>query len=396
MGELQIDKAEPASEYSPFYVWMISGAALVYVIVAFGLNGIPGLSRLALCSAVFLLLLLIIGIGKLKLPYWLLTLSFFYVYLAMPAFALKQIPFDRLSTMATILIGTVSIGLALKNKILPYKIITYGTIIAAVINILAVHAGVEMSSQDAGSIGRYSGLLANANALAVSMALAAFLIWLFPERFNWQIKAFGIFLALYGLYVTGSMKGVLMAGMLFALVFMNQILKMSKVTLVACIAMIAALMIALYGVLPEIAARYGTQIVVIDRIQTALSGHNASFNVRLSMINFGLQLWKEAPVFGYGLNQYAILSNTGTYAHNNYIELAVSGGLIALMLFYSLHITILRNAMKQSYAFRVRLLVILAALFLIDTAAVSFLDKGIMCMLGVLLAVSSEEQTEDG
>jgi len=115
----------------------------------------------------------------------------------------------------------------------------------------------------------------------------------------------------------------------------------------------------------------------------------------MSLIEIGLKLWEKSPIFGYGFDQFASLSHIGTYAHNNYIELAVSGGIIALILFYSLHFTILRNAMKQPYAYRLRLMIFLAALVVIDTAVVSFYDKGVMCMLGVLLAVSSEEKIPD-
>jgi hypothetical protein len=128
---------------------------------------------------------------------------------------------------------------------------------------------------------------------------------------------------------------------------------------------------------------------------TAFAGENASINARLSLIDVGLKLWEKAPVFGYGLNQFAALSKTGSYAHNNYIELAVSGGIIALIFFYALYATIACNALKQSKDFCIRLLLIVATLFMIDTAAVSFLDKGIMCVVGVLLAVSSEERTEE-
>lgn len=399
MSQLEISPvestSESASEYSSFYVWTISGAAFVYVIVAFGLSAIPSLSRLALYASVMLLAMLILSMGKLKLSLWMLVLTLFYLYLALPALALSNVPIYRLSTLTTVFLGTLSIGIALQNRMLSYKALTYGAIAAAIINVVAIFAGVETSSHDVEAIGRYSGLMGNANALAISMALAAFLIWLYPERFSRQVRALGIFLVLYGMYITGSIKGVLMAMALFALVFMNHLVKLSMVRILAYLSAAAAGVLALYGGLTAIAAKYSTQIVAIDRILTAFAGENASINARLSMIDFGLKLWEKAPVFGYGLNQFATLSKTGSYAHNNYIELAVSGGIIALIFFYALYAIIACNALKQSKDFCIRLLLLVATLFMIDTAAVSFLDKGIMCMVGVLLAVSSEEKAEE-
>jgi hypothetical protein len=237
MSQLEISPvesaSESASEYSSFYVWTISGAAFVYVIVAFGLSAIPSLSRLALYASVMLLTLLVLSMGKLKLSLWMLVLTLFYLYLALPALALSNVPIYRLSTLTTVFLGTLSIGLALQNRILSYNVLTYGAIAAAIINIVAIFAGVETSSHDVEAIGRYSGLMGNANALAISMALAAFLIWLYPERFTWQIRALGIFLVLYGMYITGSIKGVLMAMALFALVFMNHLVKISMVRILA-------------------------------------------------------------------------------------------------------------------------------------------------------------------
>jgi len=385
---------QTSSEYPELYVRMVSCASLVYAIAAFGLSGIPGIARLALYSAILLLLLLSLYIGKLKIPSWLLIPFLFYAYLVLPALALKEMPFDKLGTLTTVLIGTTSIGLALQNKILSYKVLTYGTIIATITNITAIHFGMETSRHSI-ELGRLSGLLANANALAISMSLTAFLIWLFPERFSRSVRMFGIFLVFYGMYMSGSRKGVLMTAALLLLIFMNYIVKLNRVKILAYITAITASMLVFYEVLAGIAATYSTHILAIDRFLKAFSKHDASLTNRLSMIDVGLSLWEKSPIFGYGLNQFASLSEFDTYAHNNFIELAVSGGVIAMILYYSMHFAILRNAMRQPQGFRLRLIVFISAIFVMDAALVSFYSKEVMCVLGVLLAVSSEEQISE-
>ena len=383
----------PPSAYPKFYVWMISGISIVYVIVSFGLSGIPGVSRLALYSAALLSILLIFYVGKLKLPLWSLIFLLFYTYIALPAFALKEIPYDKLGTLIVVFIGTLSIGMSMHNNILSYKVVAYGAIIAAIINIVAVHYGIDTAPR--ADVGRYSGFMANPNALSMRLAFAAFLIWLLPERFNWPLRLFGIFLVAYGMYISGSRKGIVLAAALLILVFMNHIIKLSKTKLILYATVIIVSGIAFYGVITEFAVKYGTNIVAIDRTFKALSGQDKSFKDRLSLIKVGFKLWRESPIFGHGFDQFAILSRFGGYAHNNYIELAVSGGLIALLLFYSLHIIILRNAMKQSFAFGLRLMIFMAAIILMDTAVVSFYDKAVMCMLGALLAVSSKQHKQN-
>jgi len=393
-GILQNDNVQPSSTYPAVYEWLVASTSLVYVITVFGLNGVPDVSMLGFFSAVFLFLLLFLYIGKLQLPSWTLIILSFYFYMILPAFGLETPPIEKISMLTTAFIGALSIGLALQNKILSYNILAFGAIIAAVINIVAVHAGVDMSPL-AEKAQRYSGLMGNANALSMSMAFAALLIWLFPERFNLPVRMLGISIAFYGMYVSASRKGALMVAALLLLVFLKHVITLSKAKIILYITMITTSMLAFYEVLKEIFVQYSTKILVVDRLMDTFTGQEVSFNTRVSLIDTGWELWEKAPLFGYGFDQFSSLAGTSSYAHNNYIELAVSGGIIALMLFYSLHFTILHNAIKQADELRLRLLILVAAILVIDTATVSFYDKSVMCMLGIFLAVSSEQQEID-
>ena len=72
-----------------------------------------------------------------------------------------------------------------------------------------------------------------------------------------------------------------------------------------------------------------------ERIMLLFSGEqDASDRIRRDMIQYGLQLIKEKPVHGYGIDNFSALYITGQYSHNNYIELMVGGGLIALVMYY--------------------------------------------------------------
>ena len=388
MSHFYNNTSQEPSIYPKVYKWLISSLSFVYVVIAFGFSGIPGVSRLALYSSVLMIFVLACYVWKLKLQGWIFLILFFYSYMAIPALARATTSFDKLGMMMTVLFGTLSIGLALQNKILSYKVIVYGSLIAAIINIFAITMGIE--SAPVIEKGRSSGLMANPNALSMSMAFAAFMIWLVPERFSWPIRLFGIFVALYGMYVSGSRKGLLLVAALLILVLMDSLVKLSKPKLILFVTVILAALFMSYTLLFEMANKYGTDIVAINRASKAFAGHDKSFNDREILINTGYKLWEKSPLFGHGFGQFANLSGFGSYAHNNYIELAVSGGIIALILFYSIHFIILRNAMKQPIAFRLRLISFLFTILLMDMAVVTFYGKTSLCTLIVLLTVSSE------
>lgn len=375
----------PSSDYSKFYLWAIACSAFIYIIVTFGLSGIPSLSRLALVSSFLLFFLLLLSIGKLEYPSWLLIILLFFVYLVLPAMALDKVPTDRLGTLTVAFVGAAALGLAIQNRMLSYEVVAYGTLAAAIINILSIHYGMGMEKDP----GRFSGFMENPNALAIRMAFAGFLIWLIPERFSRSVRMLGIFIAVYGMYITGSRKGILMVAALLTLVFMDHIVRLSKEKVVLYASIIATFLFALYGVVSEFAAKYSTKIMAVNRMLEVFSGQDASFENRIVLIDTGLELWRKAPLFGYGIDQFSIISNIGSYSHNNYIELAVSGGAIAILLYYSMHTKILFQAMKQDYNFRLRLMFFVLMIVLMDMALVSYYDKAVICTLGVLLAVSS-------
>lgn len=63
--------------------------------------------------------------------------------------------------------------------------------------------------------------------------------------------------------------------------------------------------------------------------------------VRFELIDFGLNSIADSPLFGHGLNGFAVLraaaGKWAVYAHNNYIELLCDTGLIGTIVYYSLH-----------------------------------------------------------
>lgn len=74
---------------------------------------------------------------------------------------------------------------------------------------------------------------------------------------------------------------------------------------------------------------------------------DSSTLIRQQMIEFGLTSFMERPLNGYGLNNFSVLymnfSGAATYAHNNYVEILVSIGLVGFFLYYWIYALILFN-----------------------------------------------------
>ena len=72
-----------------------------------------------------------------------------------------------------------------------------------------------------------------------------------------------------------------------------------------------------------------------ERIQNLLSGEKDASDIeRERMIEYGMQLFRMRPLHGFGIGNFASLYYIDTYSHNNYVELLVSGGVIALVMYY--------------------------------------------------------------
>lgn len=103
-----------------------------------------------------------------------------------------------------------------------------------------------------------------------------------------------------------------------------------------------------------------------------------SFMERARFIRKGVAFIAEAPVFGRGLGTFSWLSGEHTYAHNNFIEVGVSLGVIGLVLFYGFHASILarvfRDHHRDSFVGRFTIIIVLTTL-LLDVASVSYTSK---------------------
>ena len=107
-----------------------------------------------------------------------------------------------------------------------------------------------------------------------------------------------------------------------------------------------------------------------------------SAQVREEMVNLGIQIFKENPIFGIGMGSAHIYTlkyiGHDCYLHNNYAEILADGGIVGSCLYYRIHWDIVHTLKKYRVHFTPKGLIILIMLFCLlvsDLSMVSFYSK---------------------
>lgn len=119
-------------------------------------------------------------------------------------------------------------------------------------------------------------------------------------------------------------------------------------------------------------------------------GKDSSDLVRAKMIDLSMQLIHEKPIFGHGLSNFGVITQLGTYSHNNMTEILVSTGIIGLLFFYIPYLQIFHlgwvNGVKKKDNI-ITLLFLLSMIYLVfGYGMVEYYDRGYWMFFGVMIA----------
>ena len=133
-----------------------------------------------------------------------------------------------------------------------------------------------------------------------------------------------------------------------------------------------------------------------ERMISFLSGEkNVSDLTRERMIEFGLELFKQHPFFGYGLSNYGVYYG-GTYSHNNFVEVVVSLGLFGFILYYLMYGIPIATLLHKWFKARrlesenIMLLLLLVVDLVFGYGMVQFYGKSSWLLLGTALAANDK------
>lgn len=126
--------------------------------------------------------------------------------------------------------------------------------------------------------------------------------------------------------------------------------------------------------------------------------HENSLTVRQGLAAVGREAFLARPLTGYGLDGFRFLAGTGgVYSHNNYVELAVSGGIPMLALYYAPQLVALVRGAKRlrgNPAVQLTFAFALCALVM-DVGMVSYVDRTLGMIPLLLMAATRMAERDD-
>lgn len=184
------------------------------------------------------------------------------------------------------------------------------------------------SSGEGGDFGRASGLYDNPNALGFAMWYGIVFLTYFllstPGLLRRSVLLGLIVLCVWVMFSTGSRKSFL-ALLVFIFVLFLFLLR-TRMRLVA-----VALFLVCFISYDSILEFLFTETAVGARMMNDSLERGAIS--RTQLIQEGLELFFRYPVLGVGLGSFTSYSSSGLMAHNDYIEIVSSMGLVGLMLY---------------------------------------------------------------
>lgn len=299
---------------------------------------------------------------------------------------------DTFAQMASAFLGGIALALALRAGV-KFKTLVYAQIVANLFQIAAVALGIGAARISDDATFRYGGLTGNPNLLALQLTLGACLIWLMPRDAGVLPCAFSVVSVGFAVAVTGSRKAVLLA-FFFLILGLVQVVYLVPRSRRRLATLLAIAVPGLIGVF------FGSWLfqkgVGFEAVQRLVDYQDSSFELRADMIQQGIRLWAQAPIFGNGLAAFQALSGQDTYAHNNYVELLCNLGVVGALLYYSIYGMVFIRSWHAPRHLRLYCRVLALALLVADVGYVSYKSKQTIMLLMVLLMVATSRHGPRG
>lgn len=191
---------------------------------------------------------------------------------------------------------------------------------------------------------RASSLTTNANALGMICFWAIVgltLYWgLSRRRVSWLVLGPVIALLLVGVALSASRKAFLLV-FVFAVAWLwfcyRRFLLRNVRVLLGVVVVAAGAYV--FGKL----ALGGTLLGYRLGLVTSAEAQDAGTNVRLYFYTEGMKILSAKPLTGVGLGQFSVYSDTGLYAHSEYVEVLVNTGPVGACLYFGMYLVVWRR-----------------------------------------------------
>lgn len=239
----------------------------------------------------------------------------------------------------------------------------------------------------------------NLNSIGYQCAVGAIACYYnYTKNKNAKFIWFAIYL-LFFILLSGSRTALA-----FPLIFMGVYYVVSSPHVVSKLFIVSIVVVLLLFLVIKVDFLYN---LIGYRVETLIWGvvgedsmgdTDASTASRLKFIELGMEFFKESPWLGFGLSTFGFISGFETYAHNNYVELLVGVGLIGCILYYSIHLIMLKRyytiSKKYPWCHAPFFLGLLVATLIANYGNVSYFSLADNIMLSIM-AVFIFERSEE-
>ncbi len=252
---------------------------------------------------------------------------------------------------------------------------------SVVLTVYLIATGQFKNIEDTGS--RFGEeLTGNANVFASIYMIAASVNAYFLFKFK-GLRAKLPFIAsliiqLYALTVSGGRKYFLFPFILLYIIALQhkdkrQRTHFIRVSIIAAIVTVIAYQLLMNNqfLYTAIGYRFEDLIRYTVGLSTEVEGGTI---IREKMVEKGLALWRESPIFGHGLDAFSKLGGFGVYSHNNYVELLCNHGIIGFVWYYGfyLYVAVKLFKMKNNDSMRHFLIGFIISLLVYETGAIAY------------------------
>lgn len=247
----------------------------------------------------------------------------------------------------------------------------------------------------------------NSNSIGMMAALAVFFCILIIGYEKGKYKIFGnsiyyimIFVSVLMCFISASKKAIIML-IILNVGYWALSKKHNRIIWYALAVLIIPLV---YLIITRVNILYNIFGYRIEQLILGMLGYQkytVSDHTRMFLIRLGIEKFWERSYWGYGMGTFKDLyvmagGTRALYSHNNYIELLIGIGFIGTLVYYSIHLYILKNVVKwkrgkeKGFALTLWLMLIIIDYGLVSYSQISFMI--IMAMLVAVVRIQREGQ----
>ena len=394
----EIIKNEKKIKKSSLLEKFIDISLLIFLCVKTGIGNSQALEYITFVMFVGSMMLKILFLGKVKISKYVLWYFLFSAY----ATTSYLWALDKSSVLKTIpiVIALLLFCIAIYNyinednkieKIIKYFIVANLFTSVRIILLFGASTGSIVDK-----INNITGIYFN--TVAQVMGFSIILLFYMYKIHNNKLLLLAIIPQFYVVLLTESRKGLIIP--LIGIVIMLFLEKKTIKKLLKYIIVIMICIVILFNFF-KINSEFSEKMKQLYTSIIIGQTDDWSITLRNFFIEVGIEIFKDNPIKGIGLNNFAyyVGNHTGyteeRYSHNNYIEIISCLGIIGLLLYYSMHIYLMVKLIKKFMINKDTNIILAMTLMII----VLIFDWGIVsysgCMYNIVILIAYKLSNKD-